>query len=89
MTLLIDHGLRVDELADLQITAVNLVSGQLRFYRPKVDKTQTHKLTKAALVAYLPVALALGPLLRDGLKGGELAGPMLAHYAHCVRVWSK
>ena len=37
----------------------DLAAGELRFYRPKVDKIQTHKLTAdtlAAARAYLPRA---------------------------------
>lgn len=78
MALLIDHGLRVGELVELQTTAVDLQAGELRFYRPKVNKTQTHRLTRdttAALTRYLPDAPANGPLLRGSLKSGELTGP--------------
>jgi integrase len=78
MTLLIDLGLRVGELAALQVTDVDLKAGELRFYRPKVDKTQTHRLTKdakRALRAYLPDALAMGKLLRASNAGGELTSP--------------
>jgi integrase len=78
MALLIDHGLRVGELAALQVTDINLAEGLLRFYRPKVSKTQTHELTKdakRALRAYMPDAPAMGPLLRASLKSGALAGP--------------
>lgn len=77
MCLLLDHGLRVGELAALQVTDINLRAKELRFYRSKVDKTQTHRLTPdtlAALRAYTTHgdALALGPLLRGSQKGGEL-----------------
>jgi integrase len=79
MALLIDHGLRVGELAALQVGDVNLQAGELRFYRPKVSKSQTHKLSrdaKAALRAYLTYdAGGLGPLLRGSRKNGELAEP--------------
>jgi integrase len=79
MALLLDHGLRVGELAALQVTEVNLKTGELRFYRSKVNKLQTHRLTPdalAALRAYLAHgdAPALGPLLRGSQKGGELTG---------------
>jgi integrase len=79
MALLLDHGLRVGELAALQVTDVNLKAGELRFYRPKVDKIQTHRLTPDALVALRAYfahgdAPALGALLRGSQKGGELTG---------------
>ena len=48
LALLLDHGLRVGELAGLQVTDLDLGAGELRFYRPKVDKLQTHNLTPGA-----------------------------------------
>ena len=49
MALLLDHGLRVGELVGLQVADVELAAGLLRFYRPKVDKEQTHELTPDAI----------------------------------------
>lgn len=57
MCLLLDHGLRVGELAILQKKQVNLRSRLLTFDRPKVDKAQKARLTPdtlAAARAYLP-----------------------------------
>ncbi len=51
MALLLDHGLRVGELAALTVGALDLDQGLMTFYRPKVDMTQTHRLTAAALTA--------------------------------------
>ena len=51
LCLLLDHGLRVGEVAALEVTAVNLTEGTLTFYRPKVGKTQTHQLSRDALKA--------------------------------------
>ena len=45
MCLLLDHGLRVSEIAILTRAAFDLKAGTFTFYRPKVDKTQTHELT--------------------------------------------
>jgi len=45
MCLLLDHGLRVGEIADLDVSSMSLQSGRLIMYRHKVDKTQTHDLT--------------------------------------------
>ncbi len=45
MCLLLDHGLRVGEVAGLNTDAFSLQSGELIFYRHKVGKTQTHSLT--------------------------------------------
>lgn len=51
MTILLEHGLRVGEVARLAVTDFDLKAGELKFYRPKVDKTQTHKLTVRTLAA--------------------------------------
>jgi integrase len=69
MCLLLDHGLRCGEVALLEVGHVDLKAGELRFYRPKVDKEQTHRLThdaKAALQAWFASgdAPVIGPLLR-------------------------
>ena len=48
MALLIEHGFRVSEIADLQVTAVDLAGGRITFYRRKVDMTQTHAFTPAS-----------------------------------------
>lgn len=77
MTLLLDHGLRVGELAGLDVTAVDLARGTMTFYRPKVDKVQTHKLSrdaKRALKAYFDAgdAPAVGRLLRASYGANRL-----------------
>jgi integrase len=73
MCLLLDHGLRVGEVAALQIGNFDLKAGELRFYRPKVDKIQTHKLTVDTLAAarsYLAQdAPTLGSVWRGSRKG--------------------
>jgi len=51
MCLLVDHGLRAGEVSRLQVADLDLPAGELRFYRPKVDKNQTHWLTADALRA--------------------------------------
>lgn len=83
MCLLLDHGLRCGEVAGLQVSDFDLKAGELRFYRPKVDLTQTHRLTPDALRAaraYFKLdALAVGPLLRGSRKGGQL------HEAGCSK----
>lgn len=89
MVLLLDHGLRVGELAGLQSNNVNLQTGELVFYRSKVSKTQTHKLTKdalSALRAYMPDAPAMGPLLRASRKNGELTEAGMTERSISLRV---
>ncbi len=56
MCLLLDHGLRCGEVAALQVEHFDLRRGMFTFYREKVGKTQTHKMTQAtarAARAYL------------------------------------
>lgn len=76
IALLLDHGLRVSELAALQVAGVDLAANRITFYRPKVDKEQTHELTRhsrAALVAWMQQdAPAAGALLRASRKDGSL-----------------
>jgi len=91
MALLLDHGLRCGEVALLQVTDVDLKSGELRFYRPKVDIVQTHKLSPDALAALKAWfesghALASGPLLRATRKGGELTTAGMSDRAITKRV---
>ncbi|MCX6032100.1 MAG: tyrosine-type recombinase/integrase [Chloroflexi bacterium] len=89
--LLLDHGLRVGELARLTVADFDLAAGELRFYRPKVAKTQTHRLTPdtlRALRAYIDAgdAPAMGPLLRASRKGGALTNAGLTARAITGRV---
>ena len=80
MCLLLDHGLRVSEVAALTVEGFDLKAGTLAFYRQKVSKTQTHTLTAESLraaIAYLQQdAAEHGPLLRGSRKGGKLEGSM-------------
>lgn len=96
MALLLDHGLRVSELADLRVTDLDLGAGLLRFYRRKVHKEQTHRLSRDALRAarrYFDAgdAPAAGPLLRGGAEGqpgsrGELGAPGVSTRQLAARV---
>ena len=80
MALLLDHGLRVGELVLLQVTDFDMKAGTFTFYRPKVDKAQTHRMTTdtaRAVAAWLATdAPAMGAVLRGSRKGGELTGAM-------------
>lgn len=76
MTILLDHGLRCGEVALLQVESFDLEGGFMNFYRPKVQKWQTHKLGAAALKiikAYLENdnPMLTGPLLLATTKGGH------------------
>lgn len=91
MCLLLDHGLRCGEVALIQVADIDLKAGELRFYRPKVDKVQTHELsrdTKRALRAYFGAgdAPAAGPLLRGSRRGGKLADVGMTERAITQRV---
>jgi len=90
LCLLLDHGLRVGELAELQVTNVDLANGELTFWREKVQKIQRHRLTRetaAALAAYMEHdALALGYLLRGSRKGGALTDDRMSTRAINKRV---
>ena len=85
MALLLDHGLRVGELALLEVTAFNLKAAAFTFYRPKVDKVQTHRMThdtvRAIAAWLLSDAPAMGPLLRGSRKGGHLTAPGMSERA--------
>lgn len=91
MCLLLDHGLRVGELALLQVTAFDLKAETFAFYRPKVDKVQTHRLTPDALRAVTAYFLNDAPkgarLLRPSSKsGGLMTGAGMSERAITERV---
>lgn len=83
-SLLLDHGLRLGELAGLTVEALDLDQGLMTFYRPKVDKVQTHRLTAATLTAarrYLanrPAGAPAGLWVASDRRGRLLARPMSA-----------
>src|SRR5205814_1718592 len=82
MCLLLDHGLRCGEVADLTPTNVSLSQGLLTFRREKVKKVQKHQLTGETLLALLrydEVATPGERLLlgsRKGHEGVHLEGTM-------------
>ena len=84
-------------MAGLEVRDFDLAAGELRFYRPKVDKIQTHKLTAdtlAAARAYMVGtgdaaggdAPAHGPVLRASRKGGALQDAGMTARALTARV---
>ena len=90
MCLLLDHGLRVSEVAGLQVTDFDLPVGELRFYRPKVDKVQTHRLTadtlRVARAYFAADAPAIGRAILASRKGGELVSRPMSKRAITKRV---
>ena len=91
MCLLLDHGLRVGELAALAIEEFDLSQGILRFFRPKVGKEQIHRLTADTFSALQACAAAgelpqAGPLLRRSHKNGKLGRAGMSERAITQRV---
>lgn len=79
MCLLLDHGLRCGEVAALTPKSINIAEGTLTFYRKKVNKTQTHKLSRDTLLAairYLEACKPKDKLLMGSRKGGKMEGEM-------------
>lgn len=77
LCLLLDLGLRVGELAALTVDCFDLKAETLTFYRPKVDKVQTHELKNGCLAAARAWLTssdvpAVGSIWRSSRKGGEL-----------------
>lgn len=77
MALLLDLGLRVGELAILEVEHIDLKAGTIKIYRPKVNINQTHKLSADCLIALRNWVdsgdcAPFGPLLRGSRKGGAL-----------------
>jgi len=93
MCLLLDHGLRVGEVAGLAVGDFDLRAGVVTVYRPKVDMTQTHKLTADTLRAArawfdsgdVP-AMNDAPVLRSSRKGGALTEAGMSERAINKRV---
>jgi len=79
MCLLLDHGLRVSEVAALEVGGFDLQRRRFTFYRAKVDREQTHKMTpdtfKAARAYLQKDAPPLGSLMTGSRRDGSLAAP--------------
>jgi integrase len=91
MCLLLDHGLRVGEVARLQVSDFDVKAGEMRFLRPKVDKVQTHKLsadTLRALHAWFDSGDAPrnNSVLRGSRKGGQLTNAGMSERSITDRV---
>lgn len=90
MCLLIEHGMRVSEVVDLQVSDFDLSAGKIRFYRRKIDEQHTHEFTKAsgkAIREYFKYdAPAMGALLLGSTKSGKLTGKPMSIRAIQKRV---
>jgi integrase len=91
MCLLLDHGLRVGEVTRLATADLDLAEGVLRFYRPKVNKEQVHRLSRETLQAALACKStgelsAEGLLLRRSKKNEELGATGMSERAVTARV---
>jgi integrase len=88
--ILLDHGLRVGELTGLTVDAIDLDAGIMTFYRSKVGRVQTHKLSDdtldAARAYFAKFAPKDGGLLRTSTKGGRLASGTMTTRAITKRV---
>jgi integrase len=74
MCLMVDHGLRVGEVAGLQVADIDTERGLMTFYRPKTQQTDTHRLTPATLAAakeYMKHAPDTGNLWRSSAMKNE------------------
>lgn len=82
MCLLLDHGLRMSEIFDLQVGDINLGRAQVTFYRRKTDLTQTHRLSadtlKAAQRYIVHDAPPVGKLFLASKKDGSLTDRPMA-----------
>jgi integrase len=78
--LMLEHGLRVGEVAGLQVADFNISAGAMNFFRPKTKTRQTHKLTEKTLHAareYFKIAPNEGVLWRASAEkraGKAVAG---------------
>jgi integrase len=83
MSLLLDHGLRVSEIALLNRQSFDLKRGTFTFYRPKVNKIQTHEMTadtrRAAGLYLKHDAPADGIIWRRSNKGTGKLGKQLTN----------
>jgi integrase len=91
MCLLLDLGLRVGEIVLLRACDFDLEAGTVTFYRPKVEKTQTHHLTNGlwdVARSYIgqDVTDPQAPLLRASVKGGKLSHNGITRFGIAKRV---
>jgi integrase len=88
---LLDHGLRVGELAAIKVDNIDINRGLLKFFRPKIGKEQIHRLSRDSLKAvraYMNFADMPdnGPLLRRSKKDESLSDAGMSDRAITQRV---
>ena len=92
MALLLDHGLRAGEVAGLTMENLDLSAGLLKFFRSKVAKTQTHRLSADFRRAALSYTKFIGflnpaePILRRLNRNGDLLSTALSPRGISLRV---
>ena len=91
LALLFDLGLRVGEVVLLEVADFSLKENVIRFYRPKVGISQTHKMTqdlRKAFAAWVDSGDCppFGPVLRGSRKGGALTAAGMSEVAISERV---
>ncbi|MCX6055227.1 MAG: tyrosine-type recombinase/integrase [Chloroflexi bacterium] len=91
LCLLLDHGLRVGEVAALAASDFSIEEQQLRFFHPKVNKEQIHKLSTDTLNALRNYQLhgdmpQKGLVLRRSKKNQELGEAGMSERAITGRV---
>lgn len=92
ISLLLDHGLRAGEAASLTLGSLDLNAGTLKFYRSKVGKTQTHRLSRDSMRAAISYTKFAGseppssPLLRRLNRSGDLLPKTLTTRGISLRV---
>lgn len=90
MCILLDHGLRAGEVTGLKTTAFDMKARTMTFYRPKVKRDQTLRLSADTLLAlaawFNQDAPAIGALLRGSRKGGILLDPGMSAQKITLRV---
>jgi integrase len=83
-------GLRVGEVVGLRVENVDLENNTITFWREKVSKEQTHKMTNGllnAMRAYMKNdALPTGALLKGSNKSGSLTGEGMNRFSIAKRI---
>lgn len=79
MCLLLNHGLRCGEVADLTIDNINMSSKTMTFKREKIEEEQNHEFnheTLLALMRYFEACKPVSNLLLGSTRHGKLQGIM-------------